>query len=113
MSKASRESIAWSALTSAFSSQRKGDCPQNRGFANAIVAYEDRPTFRPSFRAKVNFKVSEPSDIFEGHSRYFSVWSHGLLSYARKLVTVTSGGVFYLLDPVLERHSFYEFGEVA
>ncbi len=34
-------------------------------------------------------------------------------SYARKLVTVISGGVFDLLDPVLERHSFDELGEVA
>jgi hypothetical protein len=29
------------------------------------------------------------------------------------LVTVISGGVFDLLDPVLERHSFDELGEVA
>ena len=34
-------------------------------------------------------------------------------SYARKLVTGTSGGVFDLLDPVLERHSFDEFGELV
>jgi len=34
-------------------------------------------------------------------------------SYAQKLVTVISGGVFDLLDPVLERHSFDDLGEVA
>ena len=34
-------------------------------------------------------------------------------SYARKLVTVTSGGVFDWLDPVLEWYSFDELGEVA
>ena len=34
-------------------------------------------------------------------------------SYARKLVTVISGGVFCNLDPVLERHSFEEFGELV
>ena len=36
-----------------------------------------------------------------------------LQSYARKLVTGTSGGVFDLLDPVLERRSFDEFGELV
>ncbi len=35
------------------------------------------------------------------------------VSYARKLVTAISGGVFDLFDPVLERHSLDEFGEVA
>ncbi len=35
------------------------------------------------------------------------------LNYARKLVTVISGGVFDLLDPVLERHSFDDVGEMA
>jgi hypothetical protein len=35
------------------------------------------------------------------------------LSYGRKLVTALSGGVFDLLDPVLERYSFDEFGELA
>ena len=34
-------------------------------------------------------------------------------SYGRKLVTALSGGVFDLLDPVLERYSFDEFGELA
>ncbi len=34
-------------------------------------------------------------------------------SYARKLVTVISGGVFDLLDPVLERHSFDDLGKAA
>ena len=34
-------------------------------------------------------------------------------SYARKLVTVISGGVFCNLDPVLEQHSFDEFGELV
>ena len=34
-------------------------------------------------------------------------------SYARKLVTVTSGGVLDWLDSVLERYSFDELGEVA
>ncbi len=34
-------------------------------------------------------------------------------SYARKLVTGLSGGVFGLFDSVLERHSFDEFGEVV
>ncbi len=34
-------------------------------------------------------------------------------NYARKLVTVISGGVFDLLDPVLERHSFDDVGEMA
>ncbi len=34
-------------------------------------------------------------------------------SYARKLVTEISGGVFDLLDPVLERHSLNEFGELV
>ena len=33
-------------------------------------------------------------------------------SYARKLVTAISGGVFGYLDSVLERHSFDEFGEL-
>ena len=33
-------------------------------------------------------------------------------SYARKLVTGLSGGVFGYLDSVLERHSFDEFGEL-
>ena len=33
-------------------------------------------------------------------------------SYARKLVTELSGGVFGYLDSVLERHSFDEFGEL-
>ena len=36
-----------------------------------------------------------------------------IASYARKLVTVTSGGVFDWLDPVLEWYSFDELGEVA
>ena len=35
------------------------------------------------------------------------------MSYARKLVTVISGGVFDLLDPVLERHSFDDLGKAA
>jgi hypothetical protein len=35
------------------------------------------------------------------------------VSYARKLVMVISGGVFCKLDPVLERHSFDEFGELV
>jgi len=34
-------------------------------------------------------------------------------SYARKLVTAISSGVFDLLDPVLERHSFDDVGEMA
>ena len=34
-------------------------------------------------------------------------------SYGRKLVTALSCGVFDLLDPVLERYSFDEFGELA
>ena len=34
-------------------------------------------------------------------------------SYGRKLVTALSGGVFDLLDPVLERYSFDEFSELA
>ena len=38
---------------------------------------------------------------------------HPNSSYARKLVTVTSGGVLDWLDPVLERYSFDELGEVA
>ena len=33
-------------------------------------------------------------------------------SYARKLVTGILGGVFDLFDPVLERYSFDEFGEL-
>ncbi len=33
-------------------------------------------------------------------------------SYARKLVTVISGGVFDLLDTVLERHSLDDVAEV-
>jgi hypothetical protein len=36
-----------------------------------------------------------------------------LVSYARKLVTAISSGVFDLLDPVLERHSFDDVGEMA
>ena len=40
-------------------------------------------------------------------------FSHLRMSYARKLVTALSGGVFDLLDPVLERYSFDEFGELA
>ena len=36
-----------------------------------------------------------------------------IVSYGRKLVTALSGGVFDLLDPVLERYSFDEFGEFA
>ena len=35
-----------------------------------------------------------------------------VVSYARKLVTGLSGGVFGYLDSVLERHSFDEFGEL-
>jgi hypothetical protein len=35
------------------------------------------------------------------------------VSYARKLVTAISSGVFDLLDPVLERHSFDDVGEMA
>ena len=35
-----------------------------------------------------------------------------LSSYARKLVTALSGGVFGYLDSVLERHSFDEFGKL-
>ena len=34
-------------------------------------------------------------------------------NYARKLVTVISGGVLDLLYPVLERHSFDDVGEMA
>ena len=34
-------------------------------------------------------------------------------SYARKLVTAISGGVFDLLDAVLEFHSLDELGELA
>ena len=48
-----------------------------------------------------------------GRLRRISGPGHGDVSYARKLVTVISGGVFDLLDPVLERHSFDELGEVA
>ena len=36
-----------------------------------------------------------------------------IVSYGRKLVTALSGGVFDLLDPVLERYSFDEFSELA
>jgi len=35
------------------------------------------------------------------------------MSYGRKLVTVISGGVFDLLDAVLEFHSLDELGELA
>ena len=35
------------------------------------------------------------------------------MSYARKLVTGKSGGVFDLLDPVLERYSFDELGTLV
>ena len=35
------------------------------------------------------------------------------LSYAQKLVTAISGGVFDLLDAVLERHSLDEFGKLV
>jgi len=34
-------------------------------------------------------------------------------SYARKLVTAISGGVFDLFDAVLERHSLDEFGQLV
>ena len=34
-------------------------------------------------------------------------------SYARKLVTGLSGGVFGLLDAVLKRRSFDDFGELV
>jgi hypothetical protein len=34
------------------------------------------------------------------------------VSYARKLVTAISGGVFDLFDAVLERHSLDEFGQL-
>ena len=34
-------------------------------------------------------------------------------SYARKLVTAISGGVFDLLDTVLEFHSLDDLGELA
>ena len=39
--------------------------------------------------------------------------THYKQSYARKLVTAISSGVFDLFDPVLERHSFDELGEVV
>ena len=46
--------------------------------------------------------------------RYLVNGAHSTDSnYARKLVTVISGGVFDLLDPVLERHSFDDVGEMA
>ncbi len=48
-----------------------------------------------------------------GAKRYETMCSYASRSYARKLVTVISGGVFDLLDPLLERHSIDEFGEVA
>ena len=35
------------------------------------------------------------------------------LSYARKLVTAISGGVFDLLDAVFEFHSLDDLGELA
>jgi hypothetical protein len=34
-------------------------------------------------------------------------------SYARKLVTGISGGVFDLFDPVLERYSLDDLGELV
>ena len=36
-----------------------------------------------------------------------------MTSYARKLVTAISGGVFDLFDAVLERHSLDEFGQLV
>ncbi len=39
--------------------------------------------------------------------------SHLRVSYARKLVTGISGGVFDLFDAVLEFHSFDDLGELA
>ena len=67
-------------------------------------------TPRPLIRAMIHVvrpKIGER--IYDG-----AVGSGGFLwSYARKLVTGTSGGVFDLLDPVLERHSFDEFGELV
>ena len=36
-----------------------------------------------------------------------------VVSYAQKLVTAISGGVFDLLDAVLERHSLDEFGKLV
>jgi hypothetical protein len=36
-----------------------------------------------------------------------------MMSYARKLVTGLSGGVFDLFDAVPERHSFDDFGELV
>jgi len=42
-----------------------------------------------------------------------TVYGHNIASYARKLVTAISSGVFDLLDPVLERHSFDDVGEMA
>ena len=37
---------------------------------------------------------------------------HGERSYAQKLVTGYSGGAFDLLDPVFERHSLDDFGDL-
>jgi hypothetical protein len=42
-----------------------------------------------------------------------SLEAHIFLSYAQKLVTALSGGVFDLFNPVLERYSFDELGALV
>ena len=49
----------------------------------------------------------------EAHDDGTTSHHYGPRSYGRKLVTALSGGVFDLLDPVLERYSFDEFSELA
>jgi hypothetical protein len=49
----------------------------------------------------------------QGDERCVNTLLLWLSSYAQKLVTGTSGGVFDLLDAVLERYSFDDLGEAA
>jgi hypothetical protein len=55
----------------------------------------------------------DPTRILCDFTDQFTSRGRGHQSYARKLVTVISGGVFDLLDPVLERHSFDDLGKAA
>ena len=74
------------------------------GDSFVAAIFHDLDLFKQALSALLAAGI-EPANI--------SVLGEHQASYARKLVTVTSGGVLDWLDPVLERYSFDELGEVA
>ena len=81
-----------------------------------MVRYEHQTCLRMSDTLKNDmtdicekYKINE-SDLMR---RAVATYVGKLKSYARKLVTAISGGVFDLLYPVLERDSVDDLGELV